>query len=148
MFHAGVEADLVHTRARCTHRVAISNHRITAVADGHVSFTYRDRQHGGVIRDLTLPAESFIDRFLLHVVPPHVPRIQHVRSRPSPGARPSQHPIVAPMRRGTAASKPHSLARAPSTSRGFVQSVLSAMLRTADKTLFIRGVSARLPLAD
>ena len=25
-----------------------------------------------------LPAESFIDRFLLHVVPPHVPRIRHV----------------------------------------------------------------------
>jgi hypothetical protein len=58
--------------------VAISNHRITAVADGQVSFTYRNRQHGGVIRTLTLPAESFIDRFLLHVVPPHVTRIRHV----------------------------------------------------------------------
>jgi hypothetical protein len=35
------------------------------LADGHVSFTYRDREHGGVIRALTLPAASFIDRFLM-----------------------------------------------------------------------------------
>lgn len=74
----GGPATVLDYLARYTHRVAISNHRITAVADGQVSFTYRDRQHGGVIRELTLPAESFIDRFLLHVVPPHVPRIRHV----------------------------------------------------------------------
>jgi hypothetical protein len=74
----GGPATVLDYLARYTHRVAISNHRITAVADGHVSFTYRDRQHGGVLRDLTLPAESFIDRFLLHVVPPHFPRIRHV----------------------------------------------------------------------
>jgi hypothetical protein len=43
-----------------------------------VSFTYRDRQQGGVIRNLVLPAEFFINRFLLHVLPPHVPRIRHV----------------------------------------------------------------------
>jgi hypothetical protein len=74
----GGPATVLDYLARYTHRVAISNHRITAVADGQVSFTYRDRPHGGVLRDLTLPAESFIDRFLLHVVPPHVPRIRHV----------------------------------------------------------------------
>jgi hypothetical protein len=74
----GGPATVLDYLARDTHRVAISNHRITAVAEGQVSFTYRDRQHGGVIRALTLPAESFIDRFLLHVVPPHVPRIRHV----------------------------------------------------------------------
>jgi len=74
----GGPATVLDDLARDTHRVAISNHRITAVADGQVSFTYRDRQQGGVIRTRTLPAESFIDRFLLHVVPPHVPRIRHV----------------------------------------------------------------------
>jgi hypothetical protein len=74
----GGPATVLDSLARDTHRVAISNHRITAVADGQVSFTYRDRQQGGVIRALALPAESFIDRFLLHVVPPHVPRIRHV----------------------------------------------------------------------
>ncbi len=74
----GGPATVLDYLARYTHRVAISNHRITAVADGQVSFTYRDRQHGGVIRTRALPAESFIDGFLLHVVPPHVPRIRHV----------------------------------------------------------------------
>jgi predicted Zn-ribbon and HTH transcriptional regulator len=74
----GGPATVLDYLARYTHRVAISNHRITAVADGQVSFTYRDRQHGGVLRDLTLPAASFIDRFLLHVVPPRFPRIRHV----------------------------------------------------------------------
>jgi len=74
----GGPATVLDYLARYTHRVAISNHRITAVADGQVSFTYQDRQHGGVIRDLTLPAESFIDRFLLHIVPPRFPRIRHV----------------------------------------------------------------------
>lgn len=44
----------------------------------HVSFTYRDRQHGGVLRELTLPADSFIDRFLQHTLPPHFIRIRHL----------------------------------------------------------------------
>ena len=61
----GGPATVLDDLARYTHRVAISNHCITAVADGQVSFTYRDRQHGGVIRELTLSAESFIDRVLL-----------------------------------------------------------------------------------
>jgi len=74
----GGPATVLEYLARYTHRVALSNHRLTAVADGHVSFTYRDRQHGGVVRELTLPAESFIDRFLRHVLPPHFLRIRHV----------------------------------------------------------------------
>jgi hypothetical protein len=74
----GGPATVLDYLARYTHRVAISNHRLTRVADGHVSFTYRDRQHGNIIRELTLPAESFIDRFLLHVLPPHFLRIRHV----------------------------------------------------------------------
>jgi hypothetical protein len=75
----GGPATVLDYLARYTHRVAVSNHRLTAVADGHVSFTYRDRQHGHVTRTLTLPAESFIDRFLLHVLPAHFLRIRHVR---------------------------------------------------------------------
>jgi predicted Zn-ribbon and HTH transcriptional regulator len=74
----GGPATVLDYLARYTHRVAISNHRLTTVADGHVSFTYRDRQHGGVLRTLTLPAESFIDRLLLHVLPPRFLRIRHV----------------------------------------------------------------------
>jgi len=51
----------------------------------HVGFSPRargehaqpERAPGSVTRELPLPAESFIDRFL-HVVPPHVPPIRHV----------------------------------------------------------------------
>jgi predicted Zn-ribbon and HTH transcriptional regulator len=74
----GGPATVLDYLARYTHRVALSNHRLTAIADAQVSFTYRDRQHGNVVRKLTLPAESFIDRFLLHVLPTHFLRIRHV----------------------------------------------------------------------
>ncbi len=74
----GGPATVLDYLARYTHRVAISNHRLTAVADGQVSFTYRDRQHGGVLRELTLPADAFIDRFLQHTLPPHFVRIRHL----------------------------------------------------------------------
>ena len=52
---------------RYTHRVAISNHRILSVADGKVAFIYRDPKRKSV-RIMTLAAEEFIRRFLLHVL--------------------------------------------------------------------------------
>lgn len=54
---------------RYTHRIAISNHRIKAIENGEVTFTYKDRQNGNTIREMTLTAEEFIRRFLLHVLP-------------------------------------------------------------------------------
>lgn len=63
--------------ARYVHRVAISNHRILDVSEGHVSFSYRDRAHGDVVRTARLPAPEFIRRFLLHVVPNNLQRIRH-----------------------------------------------------------------------
>ena len=63
--------------ARYTHRVAISNHRITHVGDGTVTFSYRDRKNQGAKKALTLAAPEFIRRFLLHVVPKGFPRIRH-----------------------------------------------------------------------
>ena len=62
---------------RYTHRVAISNHRIQAIEDGNVRFAYRDRRDGDVAKALTLTAEEFIRRFLLHALPPHFMRIRH-----------------------------------------------------------------------
>jgi hypothetical protein len=49
-------------------RVALSNNRILAMADGQVTFRYQDgatRQ----TRTCTLPAETFIGRFLMHILP-------------------------------------------------------------------------------
>jgi hypothetical protein len=62
---------------RYTHRVAISNYRITGVADDSVTFTYRDRRNGGEMRTGTLQPQEFIARFLIHVLPDGFVRIRH-----------------------------------------------------------------------
>ena len=49
-------------------RVALSNKRIHQLADGQVTFSYRDSRSGET-RFRTLPAEEFIRRFLQHVLP-------------------------------------------------------------------------------
>jgi hypothetical protein len=66
---------------RYTQRVALSNDRILAVtetAEGpRVTFAYRDRKNGNRARTMTLPADEFIRRFLLHVLPNGFMRIRH-----------------------------------------------------------------------
>jgi hypothetical protein len=62
---------------RYTHRVAISNNRIIAVDDRGVTFTYRDRQRGNEIKEMTLDANEFIRRFLLHVLPKGLIKIRY-----------------------------------------------------------------------
>jgi hypothetical protein len=56
---------------RYTHRVAISNHRITGIDHEakKVSFTYKDYRDNDAIKTLRLEANDFINRFLLHVLP-------------------------------------------------------------------------------
>jgi hypothetical protein len=63
--------------ARYTHRVAISNPRLVRLDDDRVSFTYKDYRQGGRVREMTLPAEEFIRRFLLHVLPESFVRIRY-----------------------------------------------------------------------
>src|SRR6202162_2604616 len=60
-----------------THRVAISNHRLVALADGMVTFRWRDSAHQNKKRLMTLPVNEFLRRFLLHVLPPGFVRIRH-----------------------------------------------------------------------
>ncbi len=62
---------------RYTHRVAISNHRILDVDESKVTFSWRDYRHGNRKRSMTLDAEQFISRFLLHVLPTGFVRIRH-----------------------------------------------------------------------
>jgi hypothetical protein len=62
---------------RYTHRVAIANHRIMKIADGSVTFGYRDRRDGDKCKQMTITAEEFIRRFLLHVLPDSFVRIRH-----------------------------------------------------------------------
>ena len=62
---------------RYTHRVAISNSRLMAMDDDRVRFHYKDYADGNQKKQMTLHAEEFIRRFLLHVLPKRFVRIRH-----------------------------------------------------------------------
>jgi predicted Zn-ribbon and HTH transcriptional regulator len=61
---------------RYTHRVAISNNRIVSILNGKVTFTYRDREKNET-REMTLDADEFIRRFLLHILPKGFMKIRY-----------------------------------------------------------------------
>lgn len=61
---------------RYTHRVAISNHRLLALKDGQVTFSWKDYARGNQQRTMTLKTDEFIRRFLLHVLPRGFQRIR------------------------------------------------------------------------
>jgi len=63
--------------SRYTHRVAISNRRILFVGDGVVRFSWKDYADHNARKEMTLGAEEFLRRFLLHVVPRGFMRIRH-----------------------------------------------------------------------
>ena len=67
---------VLHYLARYTHRVAISNHRIVNVADGKVTFRWKDYAHHSQQRLMTITAEEFLRRFLLHTLPRGFVRIR------------------------------------------------------------------------
>jgi len=72
----GGPAQVLAYLGRYTHRVAISNHRLRSLQDGQVSFSWRDNRHGQLRSTMTLSAEEFIRRFLLHVLPRGFQRIR------------------------------------------------------------------------
>jgi hypothetical protein len=75
---AGPEAVLAYL-SRYTHRVAISNRRLITFDEAGVTFRYKDYRRDGVERQraMTLAADEFIRRFLLHVLPRGFHRIRH-----------------------------------------------------------------------
>jgi len=62
--------------ARYTHRVAISNQRVLSSDNTTVRFRWKDYRHGNRQRVMTLAADEFIRRFLLHVLPKGFQRIR------------------------------------------------------------------------
>ena len=62
---------------RYTHRVAISNNRLLDIQAGQVSFRYKDYRDHSQQKTMTLSAEEFIRRFLLHVLPRGFHRIRY-----------------------------------------------------------------------
>ena len=64
---------------RYTHRVALSNDRILDVSNGQVTFQWRDYRSKDKYqsRTMTVAADEFIRRFLIHTLPPGFRRIRH-----------------------------------------------------------------------
>jgi hypothetical protein len=75
--------------ARYTHRVAIANSRLITLDERGVTFRYKDYRCNGQARHrtMTLAADEFIRRFLLHVLPKGFHRIRHYGLLASPGCK-------------------------------------------------------------
>jgi hypothetical protein len=73
---AGPERVLAYLGAY-THRIAISNHRILSIQQNRVAFRYRDSANANKKKVMSLDAQEFIRRFLLHVLPKGFVRIRH-----------------------------------------------------------------------
>ena len=75
---AGPKAVLAYL-SRYTHRVAISNQRLIRMDDQGVTFRWKDYRRSGHVRrkTMTVSAEEFMRRFLLHVLPEGFHRIRH-----------------------------------------------------------------------
>jgi hypothetical protein len=73
----GAPEHVLNYLARYTHRIAISNHRLLSFDGQHVTFRWKDYAHGNKKRKMTVTADEFLSRFLLHVLPPGFVRIRH-----------------------------------------------------------------------
>lgn len=62
---------------RYTHRVAISNNRILKIENGNVTFKWRDYRDSKKVKLMTVTAEEFIRRFLIHILPDRFTKIRH-----------------------------------------------------------------------
>lgn len=85
---AGPEAVLAYL-SRYTHRVAISNQRLIALDERGVTFRWKDYRTDGRTRNktMTLMADEFVRRFLLHVLPGGFHRIRHYGLLANPSRR-------------------------------------------------------------
>jgi len=73
---AGPES-VIEYLGRYTHKTAISNHRLLDLADGKVTFRYKDYREKGKQKSMALAGVEFLRRFCLHILPPRFRRIRH-----------------------------------------------------------------------
>jgi hypothetical protein len=73
---AGPEQVLAYV-ARYTHRVAMSNNRLLDIEEDKVRFHWKDYRNANRQKTMTLAADEFIRRFLLHVLPEGFQRIRY-----------------------------------------------------------------------
>lgn len=70
-------ACVVEYLGRYTHRVAISNTRILSIDNGTVTFKWRDYKDKNKYKVMTISADEFIRRFLIHILPSGFMKIRH-----------------------------------------------------------------------
>ena len=68
---------VVEYLGRYTHRVAISNNRIVSIENGNITFKWRDYKGKGKCKLMTISADEFIRRFLIHILPNGFMKIRH-----------------------------------------------------------------------
>ena len=133
----GGPAQVLEYLGRYTHRVAISNERIVGVDDHEVRFRVRASDQGNVKRTLALPATTFIDRFLLHVLPKGFKRIRH-------------YGILGPAGKAVKLAQARAALLVPTPNPVIVESVV-AFMRRIDRAAWARcahcGKGAYVPTA-
>lgn len=73
----GSPENVIEYIGRYSFRVAISNERIKDISNGKVTFEYKDYKDESKIKLMTITAQEFIRRFLLHVLPNRFTKIRH-----------------------------------------------------------------------
>jgi hypothetical protein len=63
--------------ARYSHRVAITNRRLTSISDSHVAFRYKDYSDGARLKVTRISGQDFLNRFCLHIMPSRFREIRH-----------------------------------------------------------------------
>ena len=71
-------ACVVEYLGRYTPRVAISNKHIVSIEKNTVSFKWRDYKDGSKHKVMTISADEFIRRFIIHVLPSGFMKIRNV----------------------------------------------------------------------
>jgi hypothetical protein len=133
----GGPAQVLEYLGRYTHRVAISNERIVGVDAHEVRFRVRAQASGQTKRTLAVPAATFIDRFLLHVLPRGFKRIRH-------------YGILGPAGKAVKLAQARAALAAPAPDPVVVESV-AAFMRRIDRAEWARcphcGQGAYVPTA-
>lgn len=75
--HKGNPENVIEYIGRYSFRVAISNNRIKDISNGNITFEFKDYKDEGKIKLMTISAEEFIRRFLMHVLPNRFTKIRH-----------------------------------------------------------------------
>jgi predicted Zn-ribbon and HTH transcriptional regulator len=73
----GSPDNVIEYIGRYSFRVAISNERIKSIDNGLITFEYKDYKDNSKIKIMTITAEEFIRRFLMHVLPKSFTKINH-----------------------------------------------------------------------